>query len=132
MSVMSVNASQKTLRAKLESKYDLQLAQKKKEIESRKLLESVAKTHKKINIRNDQQKNIKNNNSVKTKPQKSQQRKKELYRRYEPSFFERYHDLFFLGSIGMAPLIVMGYNKLFLDIPIGCFERYTVCKCLYM
>ena len=81
VNVINIHAmkKEKALTTKLQVNYDIQLAQKKKEIESRKLLESVAKNREKINICNDQQKNIKSNNSVKTQKKQNKQIKKELY-----------------------------------------------------
>jgi hypothetical protein len=125
MNVINVHAMKKEkLTTKLERNYDLQLAQKKKEIESRKLLESVAKKQKNSSIRNDQQKNIKSNNSVQIKQKKNKQIKEEFHQSYQPSlsFLQCYTLLPIVTVVG---LVVYNRHVLFVDYP--CIDRCLFC-----
>ena len=124
---MSVNASEKKLRVKLEREYDLQLVQKQREIESHNLLQSVAKKHK-SNVRDDQEKNIQKNDTI--KQNKNKQIKKELH---QSSFCQRYRNgLLIYGYWGTLSLAYLAYTRFFLDIPIDCYNSGNVCTCLGM
>ena len=127
---MSVNASEKKLKTRLEAQYDLQLAQRKKEIESRKLLQSVAKKQK-SNIRNDQRKSINDNSDVKIKQQQNKQRiKTELY---QASLFQHYSPtLDVLITACVMPVIGMLYYSSIVNMPIGCYNGSNICTCLGM
>jgi len=120
---------EKALTTKLQANYDIQLAQKKKEIESRKLLESVAKNQKKINIRNDQRKSINSNSSVQIQQKKNKQIKEELR---QLSFdLSCTLGLAFLTSVCIYPAIcvMMSVRD---GVPIGCYESQNVCRCIGM
>ncbi len=129
--VMSVNASEKKLKTRLEAQYDLQLAQRKKEIESRKLLASVAKKNKKTNVRDDQRKSINDNNDVKIKQNQNKQRiKKNLH---QSSLFQHYSPVLdVLVTACVMPVIGMLYYSSIVNMPIGCYSGSNICTCLGM
>jgi L-arabinose isomerase len=130
VNIINVHAmkKEKALTTKLQANYDIQLAQKKKEIESRKLLESVAKNQKKINIRNDQQKNIKNNNSVTTQQKKNKQIKKEL--RQLPFDLSCTIGFAFLTSVCIYPAlcVMMSMRD---GVPVGYYESWKTGTCIF-
>lgn len=135
MVVMCVNASEKKLRVKLEREYDLQLAHKQKEIESRKLLQSVAKNHKKINIHDDQRKNIESNKKLEIKQQQNRQRNIKLSDKHLRNI-KNNSDLkciidFFVIFV-CFPLAVPVMARVVDGVPIGCYYSGNVCKCYYM
>jgi hypothetical protein len=128
MVVVSVNASEKKLRVKLEREYDLQLAQKQREIESRKLLQSVAKKHK-SNIRDDQEKNI-DDKFIEQRQKKNQRIQKKFY---QSPLFQHYSPaLDVLITTCVMPVVGVIYYSLIVDMPMGCYNSSNVCACFYL